>query len=98
MRSRAGRAIGGNADVEVPVDGAVLGVQRRLVRPPALAAVRARVVAAGMAAEPADQRHHPGPRRAGVVRGRVVLLGVGGQGGEAVGRDVSIDVKRERWI
>jgi hypothetical protein len=82
----AGGAVGGNADVEVPVDGAVLGVQRRLVRPPLLAAVRPPVGAADVAAEPADERDHAGPHRGRAVRRRVVVLQVGGEVGEAVGR------------
>src|SRR3954467_6536263 len=73
----AGGAVGGVADVEVPVDRTVLGVERRLVRAPLLAAVGPPVRAARVALEPPDERDHAGPHGPGAVRRGVVLLGVG---------------------
>ena len=53
-------AVGRVGNVEVPVDRAALGVQRRLVRPPHLAAVRAPEDAVGVALQPADEAVMPG--------------------------------------
>jgi hypothetical protein len=56
------RPVGGEVDVEVPVDRAVLRVQRRLPLPPLLAAVGAPRRAAGIALQPLGKRGGSGLR------------------------------------
>ena len=81
-------AIGGVADVQVPVDRAVLGVQRRLVRSPLLAAVGTPEHTVGMALQPADERRHARLGLGRAVRGGVVDLGIGRDVDEVIGRVV----------
>ena len=78
-------AIGGVAHVQVPVDRAVLRVQRGLVRPPPLAAVRAPEHAVGVALQPADERRHARLGLGRAVRGGVVDLGIGRDVDEVIG-------------
>ena len=85
MSRRAAWRSDGVGDVQVPVDGAALGVQRRLVRSPHLAAVRAPEDAVGVALQPGDERRHARLGLGRAVRRGVVDLGIGRKVDEVIG-------------